>query len=59
MGKIICILIVFVALTVGIFWILAMFWHNSAVVFVALDVQFTWRLLAAMTASVYLTSKIA
>lgn len=59
MSKFIGTLIIFAALTVGAFWILAMFWHNSTVVFTALDVQFTWRLMAAMVASAYLTSKIA
>jgi hypothetical protein len=59
MSKFIGTLIIFAALTLVAFWLLAMFWHNSTVVFVALDVQFTWRLLVAMAISVWATSKIA
>lgn len=51
--------IIFAALTALAFMGLSLFWHLSTVVFVALGIPFTWKLLAAMVASGWATSKIA
>lgn len=53
------VLILFAALTAGAFLVLSMFWHQTTVVFTALDIAFTWRLIVAMLIGGYLTKEIA
>lgn len=51
-------LVLFAALTAGAFLVLSMFWHESTVVFRALDIAFTWRLIVAMVIGAWLTKEI-